>query len=114
VSIDLVQLYHGGHSARAIAKQVGVSESTVRRRLRQAGVELRRPAGGAAQIRDNACAICGRPMKGHPRCPVCGLLVGSGHEYAEICYDCRRWATVVGRQRLAVIAQRRASQVVVA
>ena len=64
--------------------------------------------------RADACAICGRPMQGHPRCPVCGLLVGPGHEYAEICYDCRRWATVVGRQRLAAIAQRRASQVVVA
>jgi len=45
------------------------------------------------------CDLCGVPLKEHPECVACGILVGPGHisGYLEkfrggkICTDCRRY-----------------------
>jgi hypothetical protein len=32
------------------------------------------------------CPICGHPMRGHPKCELCGILMGPGH-YAGATFD---------------------------
>lgn len=32
------------------------------------------------------CETCGSPMRGHPKCARCTILVGPGHEYYAVKY----------------------------
>lgn len=89
--VDIAALYRAGLSVREVACRAGLSETTTRRRLREAGVKLRQPGIGASPTPAKTCAICGRPLKGHPRCKACGILVGAGHEYhGPTCAACRQ------------------------
>lgn len=44
---------------------------------------------------DTDCDICGQSLRAHPRCTMCGILIGAGHHEQRLydggrCADCTR------------------------